>query len=292
VVGRHQAAHRVLGVAQQLQRDAALGLRKVLHELGHEVGRQVLQQGRAVVGRHLVEDVGNFVLGEVVEKVALNLQVQPLPAAYARGAGSPPIARHRPERRNRPAAAAGPPHRGIWYRGGGGGRCPPPPGYQLRLARRGPAAQRPRPASGPAVGDSLTTTKKKNPKLSIAGRKAVISKEEEKKAKEEEKAAQRKPNKKKKIFLGQRIKRGYFKTGTGKNQLLRRGQHHDKGGGALRKWQAGRRLREVHRRWQARVDRPLRKRPPGRGVDQLLGLQRLPPLRAAIRRKWLRARSG
>ena len=71
----------------------------------------------------------------------------------------------------------------------------------------------------PASGDSLTTTKKKNPKLSIAGRKAVLSKEEEKKAKEEEKAAQRKPNKKKKIFLGQRIKRGYFKTGTGKNQV-------------------------------------------------------------------------
>ncbi|MGI4741828.1 MAG: hypothetical protein ACRYG7_42225 [Janthinobacterium lividum] len=72
----------------------------------------------------------------------------------------------------------------------------------------------------PAPGDTLTTTHKKNPKLSIAGRKAVLTKEEERAAKEADKAAQRKPNKKKKLFLGERIKKGYFKTGTGKSQVI------------------------------------------------------------------------
>ena len=76
-------------------------------------------------------------------------------------------------------------------------------------------------AGAPASGDSLTTTQKKNPKLSIAGRKAVLTKEEEKAAKDSEKADQRKSaKKKKKLFLGERIKKGYFKTGTGKNQVI------------------------------------------------------------------------
>ena len=78
----------------------------------------------------------------------------------------------------------------------------------------------PMPDGTAAPGDSLTTTKKKNPKLTIAGRKAVISKEEEKAAKEAEKADQRKPKKKKKLFLGERIKKGYFKKGTGKSQEI------------------------------------------------------------------------
>jgi antitoxin component YwqK of YwqJK toxin-antitoxin module len=73
----------------------------------------------------------------------------------------------------------------------------------------------------PAPGDTLTTTNRKGqPKLSTAGRKAVLTKEEERAAKEAEKAAQRKPNTKKKLFLGERIKKGYFKTGQGKNQVI------------------------------------------------------------------------
>ena len=78
----------------------------------------------------------------------------------------------------------------------------------------------PMPDGAAAPGDSLTTTKKRNPKLSIAGRKAVLTKEEEKAAKEAEKADQRKPKKKKKLFLGERIKKGYFKKGTGKSQEI------------------------------------------------------------------------
>ena len=72
------------------------------------------------------------------------------------------------------------------------------------------------------TGDSLTTTARKGqPTLSTAARKAVLTKAEERAAKEEEKAAQRKPRKKKKIFLGERIKRAYVKSGPkGKNQII------------------------------------------------------------------------
>lgn len=71
-------------------------------------------------------------------------------------------------------------------------------------------------------GDSLTTTARKGqPTLSTAGRKAVLTKAEERAAKEQDKAAQRKPRKKKRIFLGERIKRAYVKSGPkGKNQII------------------------------------------------------------------------
>ena len=71
-------------------------------------------------------------------------------------------------------------------------------------------------------GDSLTTTTRKGaPKLSIAGRKATLSKEEEKNAKDQEKADQRKKTKtKKNVFLGDRIKKGFVKTGSGKATII------------------------------------------------------------------------
>ncbi|RZK96605.1 MAG: hypothetical protein EOO62_29130, partial [Hymenobacter sp.] len=77
-------------------------------------------------------------------------------------------------------------------------------------------------AGAPAPGDTLTTTGKKNPKLSIAGHKAVLTKAEERAAKDAEKAEQRKSKtpKKKKLFLGERTKKGYYKTGTGKSQEI------------------------------------------------------------------------
>ncbi|RZL13608.1 MAG: hypothetical protein EOO62_07640 [Hymenobacter sp.] len=73
-----------------------------------------------------------------------------------------------------------------------------------------------------APGDTLTTTGRKGaPKLSIAGRKAVVSKEEEKAAKDLEKAAQRKKPIKKKLFLGERTKKGFIKSGgKGRNQIV------------------------------------------------------------------------
>ena len=72
-------------------------------------------------------------------------------------------------------------------------------------------------------GDSLTTTARRGqPKLSTAGRKAVLTKAEEKAAKDEEKAAQRKKTKtRKNVFLGERVKRAYVKSGPkGKNQII------------------------------------------------------------------------
>jgi antitoxin component YwqK of YwqJK toxin-antitoxin module len=71
------------------------------------------------------------------------------------------------------------------------------------------------------TGDTLTTTARRGqPTLSTA-RKAVLTKAEERAAKDEEKAAQRKTRKKKKVFLGERIKRAYVKSGPkGKNQIV------------------------------------------------------------------------
>ena len=73
-----------------------------------------------------------------------------------------------------------------------------------------------------APGDTLTTTTRKGaPKLSIAGRKALVSKAEEKAAKELEKAGQRKKRIKKNVFLGERIKKGFIKSGPkGRNQTI------------------------------------------------------------------------
>ena len=73
----------------------------------------------------------------------------------------------------------------------------------------------------PNPGDTLTTTGRKA-RLGTAARKVVVSKAEEKAAKDQEKNDQRKSRKKKKrIFLGERVKRGYVKSGPkGKNQII------------------------------------------------------------------------
>ena len=73
-----------------------------------------------------------------------------------------------------------------------------------------------------APGDTLTTTARKDaPKLSVAGKKTVLTKAEEKAAKDEEKAAQRKKPIKKKIFLGERTKKAFVKSGPkGRNQII------------------------------------------------------------------------
>lgn len=75
-----------------------------------------------------------------------------------------------------------------------------------------------------AVSDTLTHTSDTlggKPSLSTA-RKVVLTKEQERLAKEQEKNAQRKSKKpKKNIFLGERIKRAYAKTGPkGRNQKI------------------------------------------------------------------------
>ncbi|WP_141765601.1 toxin-antitoxin system YwqK family antitoxin [Hymenobacter coccineus] len=79
------------------------------------------------------------------------------------------------------------------------------------------------PATMAGAPDSLTRTADSvagRPSLSTA-RRVAITKAEERAAKDKEKDAQRKPSKKKKIFLGERIKRGFAKSGgKGRNQAI------------------------------------------------------------------------
>ena len=84
---------------------------------------------------------------------------------------------------------------------------------------------RPEPAlTTIAARDTLTTTAdslRKAPSLSTARKQLAMTKDEERAAKEKEKEAQRKPRKKKKVFLGERIKKAYVKSGSGgKNQII------------------------------------------------------------------------
>jgi antitoxin component YwqK of YwqJK toxin-antitoxin module len=79
------------------------------------------------------------------------------------------------------------------------------------------------PSAAALVSDTLTkTTDSLNGKpLLSTGRKVVITKEQERAAKEAEKESQRKPKKKKKVFLGEKIKRAYAKSGPkGRNQIV------------------------------------------------------------------------
>jgi antitoxin component YwqK of YwqJK toxin-antitoxin module len=81
----------------------------------------------------------------------------------------------------------------------------------------------PEPPVAVVVSDTLTRTAdslKGKPSLSTE-RKVVMTKEQERAAKEKEKEAQRKPKKKKKLFLGEKIKRGFVKSGaSGRNQII------------------------------------------------------------------------
>ncbi|MCA8832273.1 toxin-antitoxin system YwqK family antitoxin [Hymenobacter pini] len=69
--------------------------------------------------------------------------------------------------------------------------------------------------------DTLTTSADTASAPSLVAKRVSMTKEQERAAKEKEKAAQRKPKKKKSIFLGERIKKGYVKSGPkGKNQRI------------------------------------------------------------------------
>ena len=78
-------------------------------------------------------------------------------------------------------------------------------------------------ADGALLNDTLTQsadTTGKAPSLNTA-KKVALTKKEERAAKEKEKEGQRKPKKKKKLFLGERIKRGYAKSGPkGRRQII------------------------------------------------------------------------
>lgn len=84
--------------------------------------------------------------------------------------------------------------------------------------------EQPATAAGPR--DTLTTaaagdSARRAPSLSTARKQLAMSKAEERAAKDREKEAQRKPRKKKKVFLGERIRRAYVKSGgSGRNQTI------------------------------------------------------------------------
>ncbi|SNR76350.1 toxin-antitoxin system YwqK family antitoxin [Hymenobacter mucosus] len=69
--------------------------------------------------------------------------------------------------------------------------------------------------------DTLASTQDTTSSPSLSAKRASLTKEQERAAKEKEKAAQRQPKKKKNIFLGERIKKAYVKSGAkGKNQVI------------------------------------------------------------------------
>lgn len=79
------------------------------------------------------------------------------------------------------------------------------------------------PLVAAAGADSLTRTADtlNGKSLLSTARRVVVTKEQERAAKEAEKDAQRKPKKKKKVFLGEKIKRAFAKTGPrGRNQII------------------------------------------------------------------------
>jgi antitoxin component YwqK of YwqJK toxin-antitoxin module len=72
-----------------------------------------------------------------------------------------------------------------------------------------------------ALADTLTTTGDTTKTPSLVPKQVALTKEQEKAAKDKDKAEQRKVKKKKNIFLGERIKKSYTKSGPkGKNQVV------------------------------------------------------------------------
>ncbi|RYU78924.1 toxin-antitoxin system YwqK family antitoxin [Hymenobacter persicinus] len=75
--------------------------------------------------------------------------------------------------------------------------------------------------AGGVVRDSLTTARDTTNAPSLETNRVVLTKEQERAAKEKQKAAQRAPKKKKNVFLGERIKKGFTKSGPkGRNQII------------------------------------------------------------------------
>jgi antitoxin component YwqK of YwqJK toxin-antitoxin module len=75
--------------------------------------------------------------------------------------------------------------------------------------------------AGAVVRDSLTTARDTVNAPSLETKKVVLTKEQEKAAKDKEKLAQRSKKPKKNVFLGERIKKGFTKSGPkGRNQYV------------------------------------------------------------------------
>ena len=68
VVRRHQPADRALGIAEQRHRDGPLLGRQERQQLARRGRRQLLEEHRAVVGRHVVEQRRDVFLGHRLEE--------------------------------------------------------------------------------------------------------------------------------------------------------------------------------------------------------------------------------
>ena len=75
-IRRHQTAHAALGIIQQRLRDFFFLRRKKLQQLHHRCARQFLQQRRAVVGRHLIQDARRLRRAHRLEQRLLRIAVE------------------------------------------------------------------------------------------------------------------------------------------------------------------------------------------------------------------------
>jgi hypothetical protein len=90
VVRREEPPDAALGVAEQLDGHRALFRGEKLEQLLGHGRRQLVQQRGAVVRRHLVQDLGDFLLGHGLEQLPLGLEWQVLEDVRGQIAGQHP----------------------------------------------------------------------------------------------------------------------------------------------------------------------------------------------------------
>lgn len=78
VLGRHPPANRVLGIAEQGDRDLAFLGRQQAQQLLGGGGREFLEQGGAVIRLHLVQDARHLLVPEGQQEPFLGLEAEVL----------------------------------------------------------------------------------------------------------------------------------------------------------------------------------------------------------------------
>ena len=84
-IGRHQPADAAFGVAEEILRDGAFGRRERGDEALDGLGWEFLQERRAVVGRHLVEDRHGLFAAHGVQEFLLLIGVEVLEHVCSEG---------------------------------------------------------------------------------------------------------------------------------------------------------------------------------------------------------------
>ena len=70
-IRRHQTAHAVFGITEQRRRDASLFRRKQSNQLSRRCARQFLEQRRAIVRRHLVQNRHDLLVSHGAQQLLL-----------------------------------------------------------------------------------------------------------------------------------------------------------------------------------------------------------------------------